>query len=183
MNKEIIKIALKGIAATIVVTFLLRGCDRLPTPKIGPSGKTSQVVSEAVSGNVKTNVEVSRDGAVTVCTDKVELTAKRDIKQGEKFEVDLGVYTVSRPVQYSDVTSWVGASPNGLGFGLSLNNPQAFGITFGLFLGFNGVRSSGDYSPLLIGVNLGYYWDINKHSFIGYDFIGNAAVLGIGVRW
>lgn len=178
-----VKIIILGLVAVVLVAGVLRFIDNLFRDEIDPSGRKSKVVSDAVSGNVETEVEVNRDGVVKVRTNEVELTAKRDIKQGERFKVDLGVHTVSAPVQYSDVTTWFGASTNGLGFGLSLNNPLAFGSTFGLFLGVNGIRSGYDYSPLIMGVNLGYYWDINKHGFIGYDFIGNAGVLGIGVRW
>jgi len=147
------------------------------------STKISTVISDAVSGNVTTEVEVNKDGIVKVYTNEVELTAKRDIRQGEKFKVDLGVHTISTPVQFSNTTAWIGATTNGLAVGLALNERLVGGITYGLFTGLGNIYSRRDGPPLIVGLNLGYYWAINKQCFIGYDFISGSTVLGIGVRW
>lgn len=178
-----VKIIIWGLITVVLVAGALRFIDNLFRDEIDPSGRKSKVVSDAVSGNVETEVEVNRDGVVKVRTNEVELTAKRDIKQGERFKVDLGVHTVSSPVQYSDTTTWFGVNSNGLGAGFSLNNPLAFGITSGLFTGINFNSNSNSNFPFIIGLNVGYYWDINKHGFIGYDFISESAIIGLGVRW
>lgn len=182
MDKEIIKILIKGAILVVVVSFAIRYVDKLFNPDIPPT-TTSEVVSEYVSGVVTTKAEVKNDGTVEVRSNEVELTALQDIRKGDKFTVDLGIHTVSRAVEYSPVTAWFGATSHGLAAGLSLNEKFFGKVTYGMFLGLMYASHDDSIAPFCLGLNLGYYWDINKHTFIGYDIVNKSGSIGVGVRW
>jgi len=151
--------------------------------RLGIKTEISTVKSEAVSGDIKTKVEANKNGTVTLYTDNVMFEARRDIRKGEEFEVDLGIHSVTTPVQFTDTTIYANLSGNGLGLGLSINKSLLGTITYGIFGGVSLPMAGNRPTIASVGLNLGYYWEINKHMYIGYDFLNSKIALGVGLRW
>lgn len=179
----------KQVVAVIIGIFILVGLIIYHYNKDIPTTKrikhnTSKIISDAVGGNVTTEVEVKKDGSVKISSNKTKLVAKRAIRRGEVFEVDLGIRSITNPIQFSDICSYFGISNVGLGVGLSINKAILGNFTVGAFGGLYGGRlGSNQGINMGIGLSIGYYWDLNKHVFAGYDLINSGISLGVGVRW
>lgn len=171
-------VAVFAIAAVITLNTYLK-----PSQQDLDINQSSSVVSsDYVSANIKIKQRVGAvHGEVTTETEKVIFTARKDIKQGESFEVDLGIHTSTRPVQYSNFAILANAGSNGLGIALACIHPIIGTWTGDVFMSATGV---GEFVPELgIGFGIGKIIDINKHVLLGYDIISGRMTFGVGLRW